>query len=53
MTRSLLLFLLLLVSTPLHAGTTPQYSFTDINDKTYSSSDLQGTSVVINIGSHW
>lgn len=53
MTRYLMVFLFLLVSTPLYAETTPQYSFTDINGKTFSSIDLQGTVVVINIGSHW
>ena len=53
MTRYLILFLLLFFSVPLNAGTIPQYSFTDIEGKTYISTDLQGTAVVINIGSHW
>jgi hypothetical protein len=48
-----LLLLLFLLAVPLHAKAEPEFSFTDLEGKTYTSSGLKGTPLVINIGSHW
>lgn len=48
-----LLLLLLLAAGPLRAGDITSFTFTDLDGTVYSSVDLVGTPLVINIGSHW
>ena len=48
-----LLLLLFLFAGPLYADAKPEFSFTDLKGKTYTSAGLKGTPLVINIGSHW
>ena len=52
-TLSLLLLFCLLIAAPLYADTVPPFSFTDITGKTYSSDELRGSPLVINVGAHW
>ncbi|MBU0480527.1 MAG: hypothetical protein KKG47_05450 [Proteobacteria bacterium] len=47
------LLVTLLVGSPLYASTALNFSFTDLEGTTYILSDLKGTPLVINIGSHW
>ena len=51
--RRTFLILFLLIASPLYAGSAPEFSFTDLEGKTYTSASLNGTPLVINIGSHW
>jgi len=48
-----LVFLLLFTATPLYAGPVQNFSFTDLDGKTYTRADLMGTPLVVNIGAHW
>ncbi len=53
-TLSLLLLFCLVLAAPLYAADTiSPFSFTDINGKTYSSDELRGSPLVINVGAHW
>ncbi len=49
----LIVLLLLLAAGPVHGGSVPVFTFTDLNGKTYTSDNLKGTPLVVNIGSHW
>lgn len=51
--KILLLTLLLILPSSLPASPIQNFSFTDINGKTWSGPDLLGTQMVVNIGSHW
>lgn len=48
-----LFLLLFLLASPLFASADPEFNFTDLEGKTYTSAGLKGTPLVINIGSHW
>ncbi len=49
----LLVLLLLLVASPVLAGSIQEFSFTSLDGKTFTSAELKGTPLVVNIGSHW
>ncbi|MBU0730820.1 MAG: hypothetical protein KKA70_13870 [Proteobacteria bacterium] len=55
MKKKLIFVLLsLLVAASTVCGASPaDFTFTDLNGKTYTAADLKGTPLVINIGSHW
>jgi cytochrome oxidase Cu insertion factor (SCO1/SenC/PrrC family) len=46
-------FILFITITPLLANQAQDFSFVDINGKTFSWPDMKGKPVVVNIGSHW
>ena len=48
-----LFLLLFLLASPLYVNAEPEFSFTDLEGKVYTSSSLKGTPLIINIGSHW
>ncbi len=50
---SLLVCILLFITAPLCASPVQDFSFTDIEGKTYYWEDLKGAPLAINIGSHW
>ncbi len=45
-----LFLLLLLTALPVTAGTTPDFSFTDLEGKIYASAVLKGTPLIIYLG---
>ena len=49
----LLVFMFLIITTPLFATSLQDFSFKDINGKTFHLFDMKGKPVVVNIGSHW
>lgn len=53
-TLPLLLLFFLFISAPLYAADlVPPFTFTDLAGKTYSSDELKGAPLVINVGAHW
>jgi len=44
---------LLFISSQAYGGSVQEFSFTSLDGKTFTSSDLKGTPLVVNIGSHW
>ena len=49
----LFLLLLLIIGGQAYGGSVQEFSFTSLDGKTYTSEGLQGTPLVINVGSHW
>ncbi|VAW37767.1 hypothetical protein MNBD_DELTA03-813 [hydrothermal vent metagenome] len=51
--KLIILLFFIFVAVPAYAAASSQFSFQDINGKTYDSAGLKGTALVIYVGSHW
>ena len=50
---SLFLFFLLFMGSQAYGGSVQEFSFKSLDGKTFTSAELKGAPLVVNIGSHW